>query len=653
MFSVAPRLKPLLPPRWWWIALLAIVVIAGAFRYTGYNFSLPYIDHPDEPAQNIAARMVIDFGSPKPIGMQGYPPGIIAVNYVLLRLFHNPATPPSNVLGMVRLISITFNLGALVMVALLAYRVASSGAGLLAALLWAVNTNIIEFSRYGTPDNFVTFFTLLGLFLGLTAAFYDRDRWATWGVVAMMLAVIFKYQAIFVLPLVLVLPLLRLIGAPAGDRGRILRNFAVNVGWLLLFSFWLIFLYPSLEAGDSPAWSAAHPGIPTPAVLFDNFALVAAPMKLTWIALPAVAGLILAMALRPRAVSLIGLGALLLAGLMWHVGVSLWGVQAFRQFVSVAALVIVFLGVGLGEWLTLLARLLGRLAVAPALVRQRALVSGLIIGIVTGVLLIPQVQSSIANAYDHTLPDQRNDLARYMDTSLTPAPYIADISNHKTLDGAWGGYAGIHSFDFKGVGHLDEKPMREWQAEGVVYDIESYGYYQDLLETTEGRALLDQTVLLKSYPPSSHFRGPSMVVLRVGAIQHLADGALGPIHLMGYDLDRDSAAPGATFSLTLYWRADAATDADEVVYNHLVDASGKLIAQIDGDPLPDLRRPTSTWNDPTETLISRPFTLTIPVGTPPGQYRLITGFYRRDNGARLTSPDGHDSLTVTMISVAP
>src|SRR5262245_21056695 len=111
------------PERWWWAALVVILLAAGALRYTGYNFSLPYIDHTDEPAYNLAGRMIIDFGSAKPIGMQGYPPGIVMLNYAVLRLFQDPTTPPGSILWIIRLISITFSLGVIALIALLGYRV--------------------------------------------------------------------------------------------------------------------------------------------------------------------------------------------------------------------------------------------------------------------------------------------------------------------------------------------------------------------------------------------------------------------------------------------------------------------------------------------------------------------------------------------------
>jgi len=62
-------------------------------------------------------------------------------------------------------------------------------------------------------------------------------------------------------------------------------------------------------------------------------------------------------------------------------------------------------------------------------------------------------------------------------------------------------------------------------------------------------------------------------------------------------------------------------------------------------------RPTHTWNDPGETLVSRPFTLTVGADVPPGQYRLITGFYRRDTWERLIDPNGDDFQLVTTVTV--
>jgi len=152
-----------------WCLILGLIFISGAvLRYTGYNFGLPYIDHPDEPAYNLAGRMIIDFGSAKPLGMQGYPPGIVELNYVILRFLQKPNTPPGSILWIVRLVSVTFSVMVLVMVTLLTFRIATPMAALFAAAFWGFSPHIIEASRYATPDNFVTFFTLLAFFLVIT-----------------------------------------------------------------------------------------------------------------------------------------------------------------------------------------------------------------------------------------------------------------------------------------------------------------------------------------------------------------------------------------------------------------------------------------------------------------------------------------------------
>lgn len=86
MMDEARGLKALWPDRRWWFVLLAILLIGSGLRYTGYKFSLPYVV--DEPAYNLAGRMIIDFGSAKLLG-------IVTLNYVLLRWFQDSSQPPA------------------------------------------------------------------------------------------------------------------------------------------------------------------------------------------------------------------------------------------------------------------------------------------------------------------------------------------------------------------------------------------------------------------------------------------------------------------------------------------------------------------------------------------------------------------------------
>ena len=216
---------------------------------------------------------------------------------------------------------------------------------------------------------------------------------------------------------------------------------------------------------------------------------------------------------------------------------------------------------------------------------------------------------------------------------------------------SWGGYAGETRFEYAG-NPFSDTTIAEWRAQDVLFAIVPHFQY-GLWREDGVHEFATQTTLLKSYSPSDAYRGPAMVVLLLQRIQHEATGRLGPIRLIGYELAAESVQPDESFPFHLYWQATAATEADYQVFNHLLDAEGRLVAQIDGPPLPDplLRRSTMDWDDPEEIIYSREYTLSLPEDLPPGEYSIVTGFYRRDNGQRLLTPTGEDSLWVTSISV--
>src|SRR5260221_11008818 len=97
--------------------------------------------------------------------------------------------------------------------------------------------------------------------------------------------------------------------------------------------------------------------------------------------------------------------------------------------------------------------------------------------------------------------------------------------------------------------------------------------------------------LLNTFPPNPNYRGPDMAVFRLFPIQRKLDGTLGPIRILGYDLDRNVVRPGGSITFTLYWQAVSPPDADYTVFNHFVKAkettitANDVVAQIDGPPL--------------------------------------------------------------------
>lgn len=104
---------------WWWLALTILLLLAAWLYYRGYNFSLPYIDHSDEPAFNLAAQTIIDIGSARSIAFDAYPPGIITLNYLLIKYVKPTDAHFSTVLPTLRLVTITVWMMSIVVIALI------------------------------------------------------------------------------------------------------------------------------------------------------------------------------------------------------------------------------------------------------------------------------------------------------------------------------------------------------------------------------------------------------------------------------------------------------------------------------------------------------------------------------------------------------
>ena len=218
--------------------------------------------------------------------------------------------------------------------------------------------------------------------------------------------------------------------------------------------------------------------------------------------------------------------------------------------------------------------------------------------------IYPAYQKSDAIAHDYSLHDRRNDLMRYMDTSLPPGMYVSNDDNHKTFNRAWGGYTGVHDFKrYRENALLFDKAIQEWRALGVEYAIMPQA---PMLEDPEIYYPGD-TVLLKTYPVDPNFRDPGMAVLRLYPMQHEADGQLGSIHLVGYDLNASEVEAGGDIIFRQYWRADQPTNTVHELGNYLLNDDNEVVAQVDYVPLWDARRDTTTWDDPDEILIGREF----------------------------------------------
>jgi len=96
------------------------------------------------------------------------------------------------------------------------------------------------------------------------------------------------------------------------------------------------------------------------------------------------------------------------------------------------------------------------------------------------------------------------------------------------------------------------------------------------------------------------------------------------VKLAGYDLSARSPRPGEELQVSLYWEPLQTLGAEYHSFVHLVDETGRPVAQSDHQP-GGVFYPSTLWQ-PGEQLRDD-HTLTLPAGAPPGVYRLLVGLY--------------------------
>ncbi|MBN1967465.1 MAG: hypothetical protein JW910_22615, partial [Anaerolineae bacterium] len=109
---------------------------------------------------------------------------------------------------------------------------------------------------------------------------------------------------------------------------------------------------------------------------------------------------------------------------------------------------------------------------------------------------------------------------------------------------------------------------------------------------------------------------------------------------------------GGSLPVALHWGSLGAADDDYSVFLHLADQDGRVWAQGDGYPRGG-DRPATTWTaGETITDVRRIY---LPPDLPPGDYRLILGWYDWREDTRVSLPDGADAVTlpVTVINRWP
>ncbi|MFN8484715.1 MAG: glycosyltransferase family 39 protein [Anaerolineae bacterium] len=153
------------------------------------------------------------------------------------------------------------------------------------------------------------------------------------------------------------------------------------------------------------------------------------------------------------------------------------------------------------------------------------------------------------------------------------------------------------------------------------------------------------------YPAGGAWRDATLFALylpEAGPRVEVAHGATWPA---GPQLDgamvTSEAKPGGNVTIDLKWRAARPMDKNYVVFAHLYDVSGRLVAQHDGQPQGG-GRPTSTWT--TTRSIPDFHGLMLPPDAA-GQLSLRVGLYDPATGERLRLDDGRDMVEIGTVEV--
>ncbi len=164
-------------------------------------------------------------------------------------------------------------------------------------------------------------------------------------------------------------------------------------------------------------------------------------------------------------------------------------------------------------------------------------------------------------------------------------------------------------------------------------------------------------VLEQDPAPGSLVTKGTVIALRVSNGTRLALNAVlaAQIKLVSCEPEAIELRAGSTLLLTLYWEAVRDIELDYVVFVHLTDTDGHILAQKDNPPQGGAR-PTSSWTQREQ--IADLYELIIPANAPAGTYWLKVGLYSPDSLQRLPVSDPgqatveQDAILVHSITVA-
>jgi hypothetical protein len=635
--------------RGFWLCLFLIVAAAVVPRLLSYDFSLPYIDHPDEPNKYLGAQQWRGLYDSRGY-YDGYPPGYVVVHLGVQYTLEALGQPGmSAAVRVLRLVSVGTDLLTIILLALTARLAAGNLAGLAAGAAWASAPLVIENNVYALQDPTIATLAALALWLAATALLDPQRRfWCVWSVVVGLVATWLKYSA---LPLIVPGGLVALV-LLTQNRALALRLLAFQAVLTCGFLGWLFFIYgidvSSVEREGATIRESGVANLLVPARVANNLYYTIYPIQPVAFAVVGALGALAYIAAWRRQQARVHLGVVLLSAALalvipWLVSAYMQAAANYRMrdvLPATAAVCIIF-GAALGQLLLILP------------MRARPYMAAAIIALLTVFVYLPQGGQTAQLVESRQPFDRRTALRAWADVNLEPGTVLVGQRNEKTFNPFWSGLQGRYWFDWWVTDDVMEYPLDEWVNErGMSYVVFDLDDLAELQADPVGSAYLEPMLHLRDFDAPDQ-RGPEMAVYRLWRMQHETDARFGDaIRMVGYDQSGDTLDAGETLRLRFYWQAAATPAANYSLFVHLTPLDTfDVLAQADGSPAAP-ERLTLTWDDPRETIIGRWFDLVVPADLSAGDYQLRVGLYDFNTGARLPiNVDGGDSLALTRVRI--
>ncbi len=617
-----------------------IFVVALIPRLLTYNFALPYVDHPDEPASYLKAQEwqgLFDLEGYH----DGYPPAFLALHLIIQRsIGANGPTGLAPTVHILRLIAAFASASVAVLLLLAAHHItrplgkdASLAAGLVAGSLWALSPIAVEYI-YATPDPYVFLFSAIALYTALCGVTARRpDVWAVISIGAGLIAVFFKYSALPVIMPGFITLIYRAVFASAPQRAAPIRALMIGIILVALSALFLLGVYGASSL-NTPGTSdvARRSGFANLFNLQYFWGNLSASLQIV-----GVAGAIFVL-----------LSPILLVSIHRHEKASSPSrlrdavcqlILCYWLLITIPILVNTFNpGLFNGVRFLIPASLAGILLTGTTITALFTLIfpanqriSAAVIGLVGVLFAIPALQQTTILVAERSLPDSRVVLRTWADRNLPPGSVLVTVENHKTFNPIWGGIPYLHWFDWVERTDLTIYTPEEWQqVAGVTY----IAYPAE--QWAAASANLDaDTVLLLGEFGGEGWRGPHTILTRIQPLQHPRELNFGDeITLKGFEFSQIAANTGGAFSLNLFWQALAQPQANYSVFLHLTPEDAAIpLVQADGAP-GGSEQQTALWQTG-QHFFSDTFTLTLPSDLPPGDYVVRLGLYDYLTGVRL------------------